>query len=202
MIAKLKDDIHQLRENHGFQLYILLESVLVSGDAQLVASRLRRNWIPEGDGMVLVFEMDTRSLGIGQSFEQEADPLKASPWQIPSYEMNLIVEKARMSIDATSAVSMLESFTSTLVAGYNEYYLRRDQPVSGDRSVKTGLIIIGGAAALALLGLMAALLVRRSDGRGGGRCFYFPEVQTTERLGAPFGGGGVSSRQFGTSERS
>ncbi|MBX3740649.1 MAG: TPM domain-containing protein [Akkermansiaceae bacterium] len=202
LVAKLREDIRQLRDDHGFQLYVLLESVLVSGDPQLLASRLRRNWIPKGDGMVLVFEMDTRSLGIGQSFEQEADPTKAPPGQVPSYETNLILEKARMNVDAASAESMLETFAAQVVDGYNEYFLRKNQPVPGERSVKMGLIIVGGAAALALLGLMAALLVRRSDNRGGGRCFYFPDVQVSERLGAPYGGGEVSSRRFGTGARS
>jgi hypothetical protein len=202
LVAKLREDIRQLRDDHGFQLYILLESVLVSGDPQLLASRLRRNWIPKGDGMVLVFEMDTRSLGIGQSFEQEADPTKAPPGQVPSYETNLILEKARLNVDAASAESMLATFATQVVDGYNEYFLRKNQPVPGERSVKMALIIVGGAAALALLGLMAALLVRRSDKRGGGRCFYFPDVQVSERLGAPYGGGEVSSRRFGTGARS
>ena len=202
LVAKLREDIRQLRDDHGFQLYILLESVLVSGDPQLLAGRLRRSWIPKGDGMVLVFEMDTRSLGIGQSFEQEVDPTKAPVGQVPSYETNLILEKAWTNVNATSAELMLETFASQVVDGYNEYFLRKNQPVSRDRSVKMGLIIVGGAAALALLGLMAGLLVRRSDNRGGGRCFYFPEVRVSERLGAPYGGGEVSSRRFGRGARS
>ncbi|RYD36049.1 MAG: hypothetical protein EOP87_06200 [Verrucomicrobiaceae bacterium] len=197
LVAKLRENIRQLGDDHAFRLYIVLESVLVSGNPQLLASRLRRSWIPEGDGMVLVFEMDTRSLGIGQSFEQEVDPTKAPAGQVPSYETNAILENARAQVDAASAEAMLETFVTRLTEGYNEYFLRKDMPVSRERSVKMGLIIVGGAAALALLGLMAGLLVRRSDNRGGGRCFYFPEVQVSERLGAPYGGGEVSSRRFG-----
>ncbi len=197
LVAKLKEDIRLLKDEHAFSLYIVLESVLVSGNPQLMASRLRKSWVPRGDGMVLVFEMDTRSLGIGQSFELEVDPTKAPPGQVPSYETNSILENARDGVDSSSAETILETFVTRMTVGYNEYFLRKDAPVPQERSVKLGLIIIGGAAALALLGLMAALLVRRSDGRSGGRCYYFPEVQVSERLGAPYGGGEISSRRFG-----
>lgn len=202
LVARMREDIRQLRDDHAFRLYIVLESVLVSGNPQLLANSLRRSWVPKGDGLVLVFEMDTRSLGIGQSFEQEVDPTKAPAGQVPSYETNGILENARAGVDPASAETMLATFVTRVTEGYNGYFLRKDAPVSGERSVKMGLIIIGGASALALLGLMAALLVRRSDDRGGGRCFYFPEVQVSERLGAPYGGGEVSSRQFGKGGRS
>lgn len=198
LIAKLKEDIRRLRDDHGFHLYVVLESVLVSGNSQLVANRLRRSWIPNGDGMVLVFELDTKSLGIGQSFEQEADPTKAPPGQVPSYETMAILEEARDVVNAdNSSEAMMESFVGKMVAGYNEYFTRKNAPVPQERTVKVGLIIVGAAAALALLGMLAALLVKRSDRRGGGRCYYFPEVQMSERLGAPYGGGEVSSRRFG-----
>lgn len=151
--------------------------------------------------MVLVFELDTKSVGIGQSFEQQADPTKAPPGQVPSYETNLIIEKAREQVAvASSAEEMVESFVHPLVQGYNEYFQRKNAPLSQGQSVKMGMILIGGAAALALLGLLAALLVKRSDNRGGGRCRYFPEVEMAERLGAPYGGGEISSRRFGRDE--
>lgn len=197
LLAKLTADIRQLREEHGFQLYVVLESVLVSGNAQSMATRLQRHWLPRGDGMVLVFEMDTRVLGIGQGLEQNMDPATNSPAQVPSYETMAILTKAGADLDRTSAETMLETFVTSVVTGCNDYFRRKATPVPDGRSVRMGLIIVGGAAALALIGLLAALLVKRSDRRGGGKCFFFPETETAERLGAPYGGGEVSSRQFG-----
>ena len=197
LLAKLTGEIRQLREEHGFQLYVVLESVLVSGNAQSLATRLQRAWAPRGDGMVLVFEMDTRALGIGQGVEQSVDPSTNGPAQVPSYETMSILTRAGADLERTSAEVMLEAFVTRVVAGYNDYFRRKATPVPEGRSVRMGLIIVGGAAALALIGLLAALLVKRSDRRGGGKCFFFPERETAERLGAPYGGGEVSSRQFG-----
>jgi hypothetical protein len=197
LLAKLGSSVRQLRDEHGFRIYVVLESVLVTGNAQSMATRLQRNWIPKGDGMVLVFEMDTRALGIGQGFEQGVDPEKATPAQVPSYETMAILTKAGAGLNRASAETMLESFVTTVVDGYNDYFRRKSTPVPEGRSVRFGLIIVGGASALALIGLLAALMVRRSDRRGGGKCFVFPETEAPERLGAPYGGGEVSSRRFG-----
>lgn len=197
LIEKLKADSQQLKEDHGIHFYVVIESVMVSGNPQNIASRYRRNWVPNGDGVVVVFETDTRGIGVGQGLEQEADPMKAPKGQVPSYETAQILRKAAESVDRSSPEKMVESFTTSVVDGYNDYFRRKNAPISREGSLKVGMIIIGVAAALALVGLMAALLVRRSDNKGGGRCFYLPDVEVPERLGAPYGGGEVSFRRFG-----
>lgn len=198
MLSKVTEDFAELKRQHGFQIYLVVESVLVTGTVQQMAAELQQAWLPKGDGIVLVFEVDTRSLAFGQGFgpDLERDPM---PGQVPAYETTNILTRLVDNIDRTAAPEVfLESLVSTLVKDYNDYYKRKEVPVPQDRTVRLGLIVVGGTAALALIALALAWTVKRASSRaGGGGKYFFPETEAVERLGAPYGGGEVSFRRFG-----
>lgn len=198
-LMNITERLRQLREEHGFLVYVVIESLLVQGNGQTTANNLRNRWIPDGNGLVFVFEVDTRRLSLGQRLEQNFDPAGKRETQIPSYETNAILSGAVTDIDRSADPELfLETFLVRMTDGLNNYFRRKADPVPEGRTVRLGMVIVGASAALALIGLGAAWLLRKSDRTGGGKCFFFPETETEERLGAPYGGGNVSSRRFGT----
>jgi hypothetical protein len=198
LFGKIANRLRQIREDHGYAVYLVVESVLVKDDPHLLATELRQAWIPDGNGIVLVFEMDSRRLSLGQQFEQTIAADGQIRGGIPSFEMNAIILKASQGMNTkTSPEEFVDFFLTGVTDGLNDYFRRKNSSVPDSRSVRLAMVIIGGASVLALIGLGAAWLLKRSDRKGGG-CFFFPEIETSERLGAPYGGGAVSSRRFGT----
>jgi hypothetical protein len=196
LLAKLTSQIQQLKADHGFQIYLVLESVLVSESVQQAATRLQEAWLPEGNGMVLVFELDSRMLGLGQAYGQNLDE-SPKPAQVPSYESMAILTAATKGLDRNMpSEPFLETVTTRLVEHYNAYFKRKEAPVPEGRTLRLGLILIGGASALALIGLIVALIMKRSTGAMAGGALTLPETGVSERLGAPYGAA-VSSHRFG-----
>lgn len=60
------------------------------------------------------------------------------------------------------------------------------------------LVLAAGLGGLAVLGLLGGILSRRNDAYSG-ETFYFPEVQVSMRLGAPYGGGVAVELKTGVS---
>jgi hypothetical protein len=195
--AAIAEKIGKLREERGFHLYVLIESVFVHGDPQTKATQLRDAWIPDGNGLVFVFEVDSRRLSVGQQLEQQLAE-DGSILGIPSYVIAAILNQA--STEARQQPMPPEAFMEVLISrvtdGFTQYFIRKDNPLPQGRTLRLGMVVIGTASALALIGMAAAWLLRRSERSGGGN-FFFPETEVAERLGAPYGAGKISSRRFG-----
>ena len=197
VLARITETVQQLRDEHDFHLYLVIESVLVSGDVQSMAADLQKRWVPKGNGLVLVFERDTKQLGMGNHYEQVFGTDKPSG-QVPTYVSVEIVSRAISGVNKdVPAEVFLEDLISRLAGGYNGYFQQEQVPVPGGRNLRLGLLIIGSVAGLGLVLLGAAWLVNRADRGGSRKCFFIPETEAVERLGAPYGGGEVSSRRFG-----
>lgn len=192
--ARISTAIHQLAINHGYRIYLYIEPVLIGATAQEKANDLRRTWRPDGDGLVVVFESDSRNLGIGQ--DMIGDPnMKENPHRVPSYETTAILNKAITSVDISLASELyLEAVMSKIVAGFNGYFIRREAPTPPARSIRSTLLVIGALTLLALGMIGAGGLVRHTS-MARIRTFRFPVVDRPERLGAPCGGS-VTSRRF------
>lgn len=198
LVARMREAIHKLEDEHGFSLHLILESVLVSGSVQREASRLQKEWQPAGDGMVIVYEMDTKALGLGHGSTREIEPDKAPPGQVPAFVLMEIISKAgEIQRKSLTSEEYIGQVVTSLTKNIEAYFLRKAAPPPEGRSVRLSLILIGGAAALALAGLAGAWLLKRSEG-GDTRSYFFPETEIPERLAAPYGGGKVSCRRFGT----
>ncbi len=197
LLQKITGQLQQLKEQHNFQIYLVLESVLVTQNVQVLATEMQQAWIPDGNGIVLVFEMDSKSLGFGQRYGEDLKK-DLPPGQVPSYEMMQVLSKVAGGVDRLAPPEVfLDSLITNLVRGYNDYFIRREQPVPEGRTLRLMLIFIGGVAALALVGLAAAWMMKRAEKGVAGQAHHFPDADAVERLGAPYGGGKVSSRRFG-----
>ena len=191
---RISEQIQKMEPDHGFKIYLVVEPVLIATSAPEMAAELRQTWIPDGNGLVIVFESDSRNLGFGRDLAGPPDP-SGNPRQVPAHEVTALLNRALGSTDSKLATeAYLENFVGKLIGELDAYFIRRATPPPADRSVKIGLLIAG---TLALLGLAAIGLggwVRHSS-MAGVRSFRFPTVDRPERLGAPCGGN-VTVRRY------
>jgi hypothetical protein len=193
---RVSDQLHKLEADHGYRIYLVVEPALIGSTPAELAAELRRIWIPDGNGLVIVFEADSRRLGIGWDLTGRPDPSTEKSWQVPSHETSAMLTRAKDSTDANlSPEAYLETFVTHLANEHNAYFLRRAEPPPPARSVKMGLLVIGTLSLLGLGAIAVGALVRHSSIAAVPR-FRFPVVDRPERLGAPCGGGGVTSRRF------
>ncbi|MES2658095.1 MAG: TPM domain-containing protein [Verrucomicrobiota bacterium] len=192
---RISDRIRKLETDHGYKLYVVVEPVLIGTSAQEQATDLRRNWLPEGDGIVVVFESDSRSLGIGQDMAAGNSDPTVNPHRVPSYETTAIISRALSAVDGKlPAETYLETAVGKIADEFDGYFTRRETPPPRERSVRIVLLVVGGLALLGL-GLIGAGALIRHSSMARVRTFRFPVVDRPERLGAPCGGG-VTARRF------
>lgn len=181
--------------DRGYKIYLVVEPMLITSTPSELAAELRQAWVPDGNGLVMVFESGSRHLGLGWDLTGRPDhPLENSS-RVPSHETSAMLARARDSTDESLAPEpYLESLVANLVREHEGYFSRRAEPPPPERSVKMGLLIIGTLAMLGLGAIAVGALVRHSS-MTAGRRFRFPVVDRPERLGAPCGGS-VTTRRF------
>lgn len=191
---RISAKIHQLANDHGFKIYLYIEPVLIATSAQEKANDLRHNWLPDGDGLVVVYESDSRNLGIGQ--DMIGDPtMKQNPHRVPTYETTSILNQSLTSMDVNLASEMyLDGVMGKIFDGFDDYFIRRQAPTPPERSIRSILLAVGAFTVLALGMIGTGALIRYSS-MTKGKTFRFPIVDRPERLGAPCGAG-VTSRRF------
>jgi hypothetical protein len=194
-MARISEKLRNLEADHGFRMFLLVEPVLIGSTAQDLADQLRESWLPQGGGLVVVFESDTRNLGFGRDpVEAPAggDPIR----EIPVHETVTILQKAREATDPKLATAAyIESLMGNLVAEFDSYFQRRASPPPAGRSLRVGLLTLGALTLLALAAIVVGSLTRLPS-VAGPRTWRFPMVDRPERLGAPCGGGNVTTRRF------
>lgn len=194
-LKRVSDQLRKLETEHGYKIYLVVESVLIGTTSQELAAELRRAWIPDGNGLVIVFEADSRRLGVGLDLAGHPDDPAKKASSVPSHETSAMLARARDATDDKLAPeAYLETFVSNLANEHTRYFMRRAAPPPPERSVKFGLLVVGALALLGLLGIAMGALVRHSSISAAQR-FRFPIVDRPERLGAPCGGS-VTARSF------
>ena len=196
-LQRISDQLHKLEAAHGFQIYLLVEPVLIATSAPQWAAELQQSWLPEGNGLVVLFEADNCSLGFGRDVGGAPDESKP-PGSVPTHETAAILARAREATDTDLAPeAYMEALMGNLVSEFTAYFERRTAPPPAGRSLRLGLLTVGALTLLALVAMAVALLARLPS-MAGSRVFRFPAVTQPERLGAPCGGGNVSTRRFKT----
>lgn len=191
---RISEQLRRLELDHDYKIYLVVEPVLIGTSPSELAAELLKAWVPDGNGLVLVFESDSRHLGIGRDLATRPDP-SAGASQVPSHETSAILARASESTDATqSPEPYLETLVGNLVREYEEYFKRRTTPPPAERSVKIVLLVVGIVALLGLGAIAIGGLIRHSS-MAAARSFRFPVVDRPERLGAPCGGS-VTTRRF------
>jgi hypothetical protein len=193
-LERIRGMIRKLGDDHGYRIYVVVEPVIISTTASELAARLQEVWVPDGNGLVVVFESDGRSLGFGRDVREKPDTA-ISEALVPTHEIATVLREAMARTDEGLAPPIyLEMLVENLVSGFNSYFERRAAPPPPGRSLRFMLLMIGGLALLAL-GAIAVGALSRMQSVAGSRTMRFPAVDQPERLGAP-SGGGVVSRSF------
>ncbi len=191
---RISDQLRKLELDHGYKIYLVVEPVLIASSAPVRAAELRQAWVPDGNGLVVVYESDSRNLGIGQDVAISPD-LTDNPARVPSHETTAMLNRALQSADPNQAPeAYLEILVGNLVGEFDGYFKRRSTPPPAERSMRIALLVVGTLSLLGLVAIGLGGLVRHSS-MAGVRSFRFPVVDRPERLGAPCGAN-VTARRF------
>lgn len=194
-VKRISDQLRKLEADHGFRIFLMVEPVLIATNAPELAAQLQQSWLPDGDGLVVVYEADSRSIGFGRDISGEPDE-KLPPGCVPTHETAAILMKAKDATDSNLAPeAYIEALTGNLAAEFNAYFLRRQAPIAPGRNLRMAFLTVGALALLALAAIIVGALVRLPS-MAHSRKFRFPTVDRPERLGAPCGGGNVTTRRF------
>jgi hypothetical protein len=192
--------IRDLETQHGYRLYVILERAIISSSPSDLASRLQQQWLPDGGGLVFVFESDTRKMGFGRELDA-SEGLIENESGVPAYALMGIVTKAlRDAKDVEATEPYVETLVTGIGANIDEYFKRKNTPVQGGRSLRLALVTIGALSLLALCGMGLGWLMGKADKRQSQKR-AFPPVEAQERLSAPYGGGGGGYGRFGGGTR-
>lgn len=194
-LKRISDQVRKLESDHGFRIFLMVEPVLIGTSAPELAAQLQQSWLPDGDGLVVVFESDSRSIGFGRDVGGEPDANQELR-RVPTHETAAILTRAREAagMDAGAEV-FIETLMENLVTEFDQYFERRNAPPPGGRSMRLALMTVGGLTLLGLAAIGIGSLVKLPS-MSGTRSFRFPVVDRPERLGAPDGGGNVTVRRF------
>ncbi|MFM2199739.1 MAG: hypothetical protein RLZZ505_3171 [Verrucomicrobiota bacterium] len=191
--------IQTLERQRGYRIFVVIERSLIASNPNDMAAQLQQDWLPEGGGLVVVYESDTRTLGIGRNLHP-GEGMTAGEVGVPSYELFRIIGKALAEADKKEGAENTEVYIEALVAGICQeieaYFARKEAPVEGGRSLRLALVTVGALSLLALCGMGLGWLMGRADRRQA-ETRFFPEIDVPERLGAPYGGGCGGSGGFG-----
>jgi len=192
---RISAQLRQLENDHGYRMYLVVEPVFISATAPELAVQLHQAWLPDGNGMVIVFEGGSRSMGFGRDLGVKKEAEVAGDL-VPTHETAAILQKALLATDTALAPPVyLETLVGNLVRELNGYFQRRAAPPPDGRSLRFALLALGGLALLGLVAIAVGALTRLRS-VAGVRALRFPAVDRPERLGAPCGGS-VTTRGFG-----
>ena len=193
---RIIEQIRDLKTQHGYQLYVILEQALISTSTTDLASRLQQEWLPDGGGLVIVFESDTRKMGFGRGLDA-SEGLIENKAGVPAYELVDNISKAlKAAAGAETKELYLETLVTEIGTNLQEYFKRKKAPVEGGRSLRLALATIGALSLLALCGMGLGWLMGKADKRQSQKR-AFPPVEVPERLSAPYAGGGGGYGHFG-----
>ncbi|MES2921569.1 MAG: TPM domain-containing protein [Verrucomicrobiota bacterium] len=193
-LKRISEHLRKLHQDHGYMIYLVVEPVLIASSPAEKAAELRQAWVPEGNGLVVVFETDSRSMAIGRDLVDRQSKFENLA-RVPTYEAAALLSRAMGDTDPRVAPEVyLEALTGRITSEFDGYFKRRDTPPPATRNMRIALLVIG---TLSLLGLGAIGLggLMRHSRIAGVRSFRFPAVDLPERLGAPCGGS-VTARRF------
>jgi hypothetical protein len=197
---RISAQLLQLETAHDFRIYLMVEPVLIATTAPELAAQLQQIWLPQGNGLVVVYEADSRRIGYGRDVAGLPGP-QVPASRIPTHEMAALLDRATAATDQQLAPeAYIEALMANLAREIGGYFERRKAPPPADRSLRLTLLALGGLTLLALGAVLVAAL-GRLPGAAGSRKFRFPPVAATERLGAPGGGGKVITRRFRSGSR-
>ncbi len=198
VLARIVEQIAELKRKHAFKVYLVIEPLLIGVTVPERAHELRKRWAPAGDGVVVVYESSSSQLAIGFDILNIHKLDQESESGIPSYKTSAILNRALASPDPKSSPDVyLAKLMENLTAGFDDYFSNLTIKTPPERTLKITLVIVGTLALLGLATLVAGSIVRFSS-ISAAQKFRFPSVESHERLAAPCGAS-VTTHRFGDS---
>jgi hypothetical protein len=105
---RISEQIRKMEQDHGYRIYLVVEPVLIATSAPEMAAELQQAWVPDGNGLVIVFESDSRHLGVGRDLTGSAE----NPLRVPSHELTARLNRALEAADPKLAA---EAYIENLV---------------------------------------------------------------------------------------
>lgn len=199
IVAALAD----LEAKHGFRIYFALYSSLYGRSVNDRARLLEEAWLGDQAGLVMVLETDSRTFRF-------ALPVPRQKEIEPGTKLDVRESTDLSQLDLATVVRGLEG--SLMTAGDTAEFAKRlgtgvatgvsavfdEQAARPEGATKSRMIVLA-IGLISVAGLVALLVVaglKRAEARSLER-YVFPRISVGMRLGAPYGGGKVSSRSFG-----
>lgn len=195
--------ITALETKHGFRMYFVLYDSLYGRDLAERARTLRQAWLGEQPGMVLLLETDSRTFKIDRpaALHREVEP--GTRLEIPeatdlsSMDLSEALRKMEGSLmTARDGAEFAERLGLGMAAGVSAVFDERAERPEGGTKGRMVILAIGVLAVAGLVALLVVAGLKRAEARSLER-YVFPKINVGTRLGAPYGGGKVSSRSFG-----
>lgn len=201
-LRALADHLGDLRETHAFPLYLVIHDSLIGTSPSEQVQRLHDAWIGDGSGLVAVIETDSGRFAVSR-------PARKSERIAPDVELPTTGPSDLTDLELTGALARVAAEVlpvrdraaraEALGRGLADevgalLQARRDAPEPRTK-VRTMVLGVGLLAGCGLAAMVAVTLLRRADSKAARR-FHFPQVHVGQRLGAPYGGGRISSRSF------
>lgn len=191
---RIIDALRGLEADYGYRLFVVIEGTLIGSKSEKFADDIQKKWLPEGGGMVLLYESDRRAIQYGLNPDM-AEEITEGRTLVSSLDIIQIFSKSfQVCKEIRDNQIFIERFVMELCANFEEAIDQKDQePEKEGRALRLALIVIGAVAILALFGLVFGMLMGRAGGKRR-RVKSFPKVDVVERLGAPYGGALASLR--------
>jgi len=196
----ITDRLSRLEQSEGFHIYLVTDSVIMGSNPVEMATRLQQGWLPEGNGFVIVYEVDSGSFGIGRPYDVVFKAGNDGGSQIPTFVAAEIIEHVSRQLDQEQKVQpmdsqvLLDRLSILLVSECQRYLEQGRAKTKNDQTMKVAGAMLGAIVLLAVVGFGAVRLMHRKE-RKNNRSYRFPPVPDQQRLGAPFGAK-VSARRF------
>ncbi|MFK7910007.1 MAG: hypothetical protein AB8F34_05325 [Akkermansiaceae bacterium] len=208
-LAEIRAVLQSTYQKHKYPVYVVICYSVFEGDLQNKANELHRAWIGEqANGMVLVYQRDPVADGSnpaiafyqGSEIEGQSLVSELPDNLIPKRDTEVLLANVFRDLKAPPEQAM--DYVMGIVSGIErelDTYFKVEPPKWNDSSnLRMMAIFAGTVAGLALLGMLFWKIFARADTRSS-QSYYFPDVKTGRRLGAPYGGGWVSERKFQSS---
>lgn len=200
---RISQRLRELERNQGVRIYVVAYAGLLGATVQEQAIRFQEAWLPDGDGFVIVCDTDSRQLEIGYpatvNVPAPGQPgnSSASPG-IQRYQIALALENLGDGLNMESDPAIyLEGLADRIAAHFEATAAAPEDPAQKTAETRFVLFVVAAVIAAALAGLLISRLTKRSDASSARR-HYLPDVMVGMRLGAPYGGGLTSSRNYAT----
>lgn len=205
-LDEVSQSLERMQSKYGYPVYLVIYYSVFEGNLQRKAEELHRAWLGDkGQGMVLVYQRDPVAEGNNPAIAyykgSELDSGQTETMQpknlIPRRDTEMMLANVFRKMKSSSEDG--RDYVAEIIHGIEHeldaYF--KVEPVKWNDSSNLRLMSLfaGAVVALGLLGMIFWRVFARADSRSG-REYYFPDIKTGRRLGAPFGGGWTSSKTF------